>query len=326
MLLVAVIVLFGLHFSSNKPSQEKVCVASDSTMVVSGDFGIAYVSLDSLLLNYEYAKKLSEEMINKEETSRADLNQKAKVFQQDVTEFQRKLQNNGFLSRDRAENEQERLAKAERALQELNHRITSYNVCYTKLLRNSSPVAVGSWSVISGTGVFTPDNSPHAVVTNIAPGENVYAWTLTYADNVTTTDEVRIINNSVSKAFAGIDREVCSDSYVLEAGTPEYGTSTWEIISGGGEFDNINLPGTTVRNLAKGENILSIKIEQGTCYTTDEVTIINNLPSTADAGLEEVSICKDSIELYPSTASRITSYNVCYTKLLRSKFNRINSR
>ncbi len=89
------------------------------------DYSVAYINTDSLLLKYTYAKALSEKIMGKQEASRADFNEKAKVFQQDAVEFQRKVQNNGFLSLDRAEKEQQRLAKAERDLQELNQRLSN---------------------------------------------------------------------------------------------------------------------------------------------------------------------------------------------------------
>jgi outer membrane protein len=86
---------------------------------------IVYVNTDSLLLNYDFAKFLNEQLMKKEEQSRTDFNEKARVFQQDATEFQRKVQNNGFLSMDRAKQEEQRLASKERELQELNSRLSN---------------------------------------------------------------------------------------------------------------------------------------------------------------------------------------------------------
>lgn len=84
---------------------------------------IAYVNTDSLLLGYEYALKMNDDLMKKIESSRADFNQKYSVFQQDAVEFQRKVNNNGFLSLERAQSEQQRLQKAEQDLQELNERL-----------------------------------------------------------------------------------------------------------------------------------------------------------------------------------------------------------
>jgi len=122
-LLIAVVVLFVLHFSN-----EKVEVGSDSSVNAPGsavDFPLAYINTDSLLIKYDYAKLMKEKMLKKEESSRANFNEKAKIFQQDLAEHQRKLQNNGYLSLDRAKQEEQRLAKANQDLQELNQRLTN---------------------------------------------------------------------------------------------------------------------------------------------------------------------------------------------------------
>jgi len=86
---------------------------------------VVFINTDSLLMEYEFAKELNETLVSKEEQSRASFNEQAKVFQQDATEFQRKVQNNGFLSLDRAKMEEQRLAKKERELQDLNSRLSN---------------------------------------------------------------------------------------------------------------------------------------------------------------------------------------------------------
>ena len=87
--------------------------------------GIAYVNTDTFLLNYKYAQKLTDELMSKSETSRSDFNQQYRVLQQDAMEFQRKVQNNGFLSMERAQKEQDRLQQKQQELQELNDRLTN---------------------------------------------------------------------------------------------------------------------------------------------------------------------------------------------------------
>jgi len=122
-LLIAVVVLFVLHFSSEKVESGDTSGNGGVNGEVS--FPLAYINTDSLLIKYDYAKLLKEKMLKKEESSRADFNEKAKVFQQDLMEHQRKLQNNGYLSLDRAQKEEQRLAKANQDLQELNTRLTN---------------------------------------------------------------------------------------------------------------------------------------------------------------------------------------------------------
>lgn len=123
-LAVAVIVLFILFFSNKKSTDVKptLTVGSDST--VSFKLPVAYLNIDSLLINYQYAKDANEALIKEQEDSRLTINSRARQLQQEMGEFQRKLENNAFLSRQRAEDEQNRLAKKQQELQELDAKLT----------------------------------------------------------------------------------------------------------------------------------------------------------------------------------------------------------
>ncbi len=78
---------------------------------------IAYVNIDSLLINYDYAKDVNERLNKKAEDIRLKVNQMQKKLESDMTEFQRKIQNNAFLSEERAQQEYARLQKQEVDLQ-----------------------------------------------------------------------------------------------------------------------------------------------------------------------------------------------------------------
>lgn len=84
---------------------------------------IAYVEVDSLLTKYRYWNDLNELMIQKEENIRTTLNEKAKELDGEMREFQRKLENNGFASRERAEQENARLLQKQRDLQQLQEKL-----------------------------------------------------------------------------------------------------------------------------------------------------------------------------------------------------------
>ncbi len=128
--------------------QQNVAVASTNGESV--ELSVAYINTDSLILNYDYAKKISEELLSKEESSRAELNQKGRVFQQEVAEFQRKVQNNGFLSVDRAQKEQERLAKKEQELAELQQKLSEdlmrQQQTFNMELRDTLTMFLESWA------------------------------------------------------------------------------------------------------------------------------------------------------------------------------------
>lgn len=86
---------------------------------------IAYVETDTLLSKYSFSVELTELMIKKEEDVRATLNEKGRSLQKEAADFQRKLNNNAFATRARAEQENKRLVKKQKDLQELSNRLSN---------------------------------------------------------------------------------------------------------------------------------------------------------------------------------------------------------
>ncbi|MBQ4084021.1 MAG: OmpH family outer membrane protein [Bacteroidaceae bacterium] len=108
----------------NQPAQQASVVTQvvcDSTPVLK----VAYVDIDTLLTSYDLWIELNEEMIRKEENVRATLNEKAKSLQADYEDFERKLNNNAFVTRERAEAEQNRILKKREELEALQERLTN---------------------------------------------------------------------------------------------------------------------------------------------------------------------------------------------------------
>lgn len=109
--------------------------ATPAAALASGELKIAYVEIDSLLTKYRFWNDLNEMMIQKEENIRTTLNEKAKELEQEMREFQRKLENNGFASRERAEQENLRIAQKQRDLQQLQEKLA--NELQTENQKNS---------------------------------------------------------------------------------------------------------------------------------------------------------------------------------------------
>jgi len=122
-LAVAVIVLFVKVFSGNPQNSGAKATFSKDT-VKTTKLPIAYINVDSLLSNYQFAKEANESLTKKQEDSRLDINTRARQLQSDMGEFQRKLEANAFLSRERAEQEQARLLKRQQELQELDGKLS----------------------------------------------------------------------------------------------------------------------------------------------------------------------------------------------------------
>jgi outer membrane protein len=123
-LLIAVIILFVLVLPGKGGSTSTASTAGDDSDVVGKTLPIAYVDVDSLLQNYNYAIDLNEQMSKKYENSRANMTEKLRRLQAEGAEFQRKYETNAFLSRERAEAEQQRLLKKQEELQKLEAELT----------------------------------------------------------------------------------------------------------------------------------------------------------------------------------------------------------
>lgn len=122
---VAVFVAFTFVQCNNTAQQTPTSTVAPVNVVPGQAVKIAYVDIDTLLSNYELWKELNEEMLRKEENIRATLNEKAKALQADFEDFDRKLNNNGFTTRERAEAEQNRILKKREELEALQERLSN---------------------------------------------------------------------------------------------------------------------------------------------------------------------------------------------------------
>ena len=120
-LAAAVVALFILFFTATPGAKKQPAVQE---IQASGELmPIAIINTDSILKHYTLAVEASEKLMSRYGESTVKLDTKAKslqgeveTFQRDVVDFQRKLEANAFLSRERAESEQARLQKKEQQL------------------------------------------------------------------------------------------------------------------------------------------------------------------------------------------------------------------
>lgn len=118
-LAAAVVALFVMVFAFRPAKSQPVEVAP----VVEGNLPIAYLNLDSLLVNYTFAVEAGERLMSKQEDARLKLNTKMRTFQNEYADFQRKVENRAFLSQERAEAEANRLQRKQQELEELNEKL-----------------------------------------------------------------------------------------------------------------------------------------------------------------------------------------------------------
>ena len=84
---------------------------------------IAYIEVDSVMTQFEFAKEKSQELEKKSNNARNTLTQKGNQLQAAANNFQQKLQNNGFTSREQAENAQQALQRDQNNLAALQARL-----------------------------------------------------------------------------------------------------------------------------------------------------------------------------------------------------------
>ncbi|NOQ25455.1 MAG: PKD domain-containing protein, partial [Bacteroidales bacterium] len=167
------------------------------------------------------------------------------------------------------------------------------------VLEGNEPIfGFGEWSVPQGSASFLDYTNPKTPVTELGKGENILRWSVW--ENGWTYDDVVIINNLPTEANAGEIQSFCQDSTYLAGNEPIVGIGEWSVISGSAYFEFDTLFNTKVTGLGSGENVLKWKIENNGCILTDVVTIINDIPSVANAGKDQ-TICSDTVTLTPNT-------------------------
>lgn len=109
---------------NNNNAATATSAPATTTATGTSNMKIAYVEIDSLLTKYRFWNDLNEQMIKKEENIRTTLNEKAKALDAAMREFQRKYENNGFVSQESAQQQQARLVKQQQELQALQEKLS----------------------------------------------------------------------------------------------------------------------------------------------------------------------------------------------------------
>ena len=168
-LAVAVVVLFVLVLSNKTGNSTKKSVMGKD-IVTKGKLPIAYINIDSLLLHYQFAKEANESLIKKQEDSRLTINTKARQLQAEMGEFQHKLENNAFLSRERAEQEQARLQKKQQDLQVLDGDLSKQLVQVQQKMSEQLRDTINSFMKS-----FNKDHKYEMIISNTSSDNILYA-------------------------------------------------------------------------------------------------------------------------------------------------------
>jgi len=162
--------------------------------------------------------------------------------------------------------------------------------------------AVGTWTVVAGTGSFTNANSPTSIVNGLSVGVNTFRWTVYNGNcaNNNASDDVNIVVYPVSQPTpnAGIDQNLSYSgtpvSTTLSANAPVApGVGTWTATGPSVPVfsPNANSPTATVSNLIPGTYTLTWTFANGSCSaaTNDQMQIFvfGCSNSTTNAGNDQ---------------------------------------
>ncbi|WP_299458811.1 gliding motility-associated C-terminal domain-containing protein [uncultured Microscilla sp.] len=182
------------------------------------------------------------------------------------------------------------------------------NTSTTASITANTPTAgSGTWTVISGSGVFANANTPNTTISGLSYGANVFRWTISNGSCPTSSSDVTItLNQPPTNANAGADQVLCgltgATSTSLAANNPTVGTGTWTVVSGTGSFSNANASNATVSGLSYGTNVFRWTISNGNCTpsVSDMTVTLNQPPTTANAGGAQ-TVCATTATLNANT-------------------------
>ncbi|MBN2777403.1 MAG: OmpH family outer membrane protein [Bacteroidales bacterium] len=123
--LAASIVVLIISLNSGKTAGTSQKTDSDGIVLDSaGNISIAYVNLDTLLLEYKYSIKLNEDLLTEQAKAKANLESRIKAFEKKYNDFMEKMRLGSFISQASMESQQNELMQEQANLEQLDAQLT----------------------------------------------------------------------------------------------------------------------------------------------------------------------------------------------------------
>jgi outer membrane protein len=122
-LFVAVGGLYILHFGGNKSNGSGMSGSNDGSK--SSELKIAYLKVDSLVVNYDFAQEMHDGFTKQQETYTREYSDKRSRFESQAAAFQEKVQRGGFLTQESAMRERDRLVGEEQQIGKLDQELSA---------------------------------------------------------------------------------------------------------------------------------------------------------------------------------------------------------
>ena len=115
--------LYILHFSGSKSHGSGKDSANDGDR--NSGVSIAYIKVDSLAVNYDFAQEMHDSFVKQQEAFTKEYGEKRSRFESQAAAFQEKAQRGGFLSQERAMQERDRLMGEEQQITKLDQELST---------------------------------------------------------------------------------------------------------------------------------------------------------------------------------------------------------
>ncbi|MCO6482218.1 MAG: gliding motility-associated C-terminal domain-containing protein [Flavobacteriales bacterium] len=176
--------------------------------------------------------------------------------------------------------------------------------------------ATGTWTVVSGSGVFADEHDPNTGVDGLSVGANTFRWTVSNGLCSTSSSEVTIylFRDDNPDAYAGDDQQICSpaSTITMHASAVTFpAVGTWTLVSGSGVITDPNDPNTAVIDLPVGTHVFQWTVDNGPCAngitsSTMTVQVFDQDNAQAEAG-DDVDLCTSGGTSYTLSGSPVTA-------------------
>lgn len=122
-LFIAVAGIYILHFSGNKLNGSENDGANEGS--ASSELKIAYIKVDSLVVNYDFAQEMQDGFTKQQEAFTKEYGDKRNRFESQAAAFQEKVQRGGFITQERAMQERDRLMGEEQQITKLDQELST---------------------------------------------------------------------------------------------------------------------------------------------------------------------------------------------------------
>lgn len=156
---VIVMLMIQLNSKSCKNSNSSINTKRDTSLAYSGN--IAFVNTDSLLIKYDYYNVLKDKLIARQKQLEGEFAGKQSKFEQEAMAFQKKVQNNSFLSLESAQAQEAEIYRKQQELLVLKDDLSM------KLMKEEQEMTAQLYdSVVNLIKVFNADNHYSYIINN----------------------------------------------------------------------------------------------------------------------------------------------------------------